>query len=168
MEKQYKHILVPLDSSTLAELAVDDALNLAKISHAELTLLHVVPPIEEVLAVETGHPIFIDQQWDHHRTAAQKYLKDVCKRLLCEDVIVHIAVEMGPPAEIIIDYAGCYMVDLIVMATHGRSGLQRWVYGSVADKVLHGANVPVLLVRAYPKSESAEAPYETRHALPLN
>jgi nucleotide-binding universal stress UspA family protein len=168
MVKQYKHLLVPLDSSTLAELAVEDALNLARIGRAELTLLHVVPPIEEVLAVETGHPIFIDQQWDHHRTAAQKYLKDVCKRLSGEDTTIHLAVEMGAPAETIIDYAEYHKVDLIVMATHGRSGLQRWVYGSVADKVLRGASVPILLVRPYLKSKPAELSHKTPIAVSLN
>jgi hypothetical protein len=60
---------------------------------------------------------------------------------------------MGLAAETIIDYARHHPIDLIVMATHGRSGLQRWVYGSVADKVLRGANQPVLLVRAYPNQE---------------
>jgi len=58
---------------------------------------------------------------------------------------------MGLPGETIIDYARRHPIDLIVMATHGRSGLQRWVYGSVADKVLRGADLPVLLVRAQSK-----------------
>jgi nucleotide-binding universal stress UspA family protein len=167
MEKQYKHILVPLDSSKLAELALVDALSLARASQAEITLFHVVPPIDEVLAVETGHPIFIDQQWDSQKVLAQKYLKDICKRLACEDVTLHTAVEMGPAAETIIDYAQQYMIDLIVMATHGRSGLQRWVYGSVADKVLRGAKVPVLLVRAYPQ-EMAETNQEVETAIPIH
>jgi nucleotide-binding universal stress UspA family protein len=161
METRYKHILVPLDSSELAELALDDALSLAKMSEAQVTLLHVVPPIEEVLAIETGHPIFIDQQWDSYRMLAQSYLKDICKRISCEGVVVQTEVEMGAPAETIIDYAQRHAIDLIVMATHGRSGLQRWVYGSVADKVLRGADVPILLVRAHAKpAEEASNPDE--------
>jgi len=154
MTKAYKHILVPLDTSELAELALADALNLARLSKAEITLLHVVPPIEEVLALDTGHPIFVDQQWDSYRLLAQSYLKDVCKRMACDNLVIHTAVEMGSPAETILDYAQRHPIDLIVMATHGRSGLQRWVYGSVADKVLRGAEIPILLVRAHPEPES--------------
>lgn len=152
--KQYKHILVPLDSSELAELALEDAFSLAALNHAEVTLLHVIPPIENVLAAETGHPIFIDQKWDSHKAVALRYLKEICARMQCPDVRVNFAIEMGLPAETIIEYGQEHPVDIIVMATHGRSGLQRWVYGSVADKVLRGARVPVLLVRA--RKQAAE------------
>lgn len=147
--KQYKHILVPLDSSELAELALEDAFCLAALTHAEVTLLHVIPPIENVLAAEIGHPVFIDQKWDSQKAMAMRYLKEICGRMQCPDVKVNIAIEMGLAAETIIEYGQEHPVDLIVMATHGRSGLQRWVYGSVADKVLRGARVPVLLVRAH-------------------
>ena len=155
--KMYKHILIPLDTSELAELALDDAFSLAYLNQARITLLHVIPPIETVLAAETGHPIFIDQQWDSHKTVARRYLSEICKRYSCPDVETQQVVEMGLAAETIIEYAREHPVDLIVMATHGRSGLQRWVYGSVADKVLRGANVPVLLVRAH-KTAPAEKP----------
>ena len=151
--KTYKHILVPLDSSELAETALEDAFSLAQTNRAEITLLHVIPPIEHVLAMETGHPIFIDQQWDSHKTTAHRYLTDICRRYGCPEVPVHLAVEMGLAAETIIDYTRELPIDLIVMATHGRSGLSRWMYGSVADKVLRGANVPVLLVRSHAKDK---------------
>ena len=147
--KQYKHILVPLDSSELAELALEDAFSLAVLNQAQLTLLHVIPPIQSVLAAETSHPVFVDQQWENQRAAALMYLSELCGRVNCPDVKVNIAVEMGLAAETIIQYAQEHPVDVIVMATHGRSGLQRWVYGSVADKVLRAAHVPVLLVRAH-------------------
>lgn len=147
--KTYKHILVPLDSSELAETALEDAFSLAQCNGAEVTLLHVIPPIEQVLAVETGHPVFIDQQWDSHKTQAHRYLNSICQRYGCPEVPVHLAVEMGLAAETIIDHSKELPIDLIVMATHGRSGLSRWMYGSVADKVLRGANVPVLLVRSH-------------------
>jgi nucleotide-binding universal stress UspA family protein len=153
--KSYQHILVPLDSSRLAELALEDAFVVAQLSNARVTLLHVIPPFESVLAAETGHPVFIDQQWDRHRTLAMQYLGQLCHRLPCPDVVVETVVDIGLPAETIIEYAGENGVDLIVMATHGRSGIQRWVFGSVADKVLRGAGAPVLLVRAY-SNDAAE------------
>jgi nucleotide-binding universal stress UspA family protein len=154
MLKRYKHLLVPLDGSELAELALADALSIAQLSQAEITFLQVVPPIEQVLGVETGYPIFVDQQWGIKKTMALEYLQGICERLDCPNLTMHTIVELGPPAETIIDYACQYSIDLIVMATHGRSGLQRWVYGSVADKVLRGADLPVLLVRAHTPQEA--------------
>jgi len=155
MSKKYKHILVPLDGSELAELATDDAVGLAKVSQAEITLLQVVFPAEEVIGAEIGYPVYADQQWENQKFMALEYLTAVRKRIAEDKLIIHVATVVGTPAETIIDYASKHPVDLIVMATHGRSGLQRWVYGSVADKVLRGADVPVLLVRAHPQAESA-------------
>jgi nucleotide-binding universal stress UspA family protein len=147
--KTYSHILVPLDTSDLAELALEDAFSLARLGDSSITLLHVIPPLESIMAAETGHPIFIDQQWDSHKQEALGYLESICQRHECPSVAVKVVVETGLVAETIIEFAQEQSVDLIVMATHGRSGLQRWVFGSVADKVLRGADVPVLLVRAH-------------------
>jgi nucleotide-binding universal stress UspA family protein len=147
VDKQYKHILIPLDGSELAEMALDDALTIAHLSHAEITLFHVVPPLESGLAMDLTHPIYVDQQWNSQKLLALEYLNKVCKHLGNGSNTIHKVVEIGPAAETIIDYAHQHPVDLIVMSTHGRSGLQRWVYGSVADKVLRAAGVPVLLIR---------------------
>lgn len=155
MVKQYKHILVPLDGSELAELALEDALSIAQLSRAQLTLLQVIPPIDEVIAAGTDHPIYVDQQLANQEMLALEYLQSVCDRVGCEDVAIQVATDIGPAAETIIDYARQQAIDLIVMATHGRSGLQRWVYGSVAGKVLRGADLPVLLVRAHSNKSGA-------------
>ena len=152
METPYKHILVPLDGSELAELALSDAFAVARLSQAQVTLLQVISPIDQVLAAGTDYPIFVDEQWEAKKALALNYLNKVCEHIDCPDIPVYMVVEMGPAAETIIDYTHEQPIDLIVMATHGRSGLQRWVYGSVADKVLRGAEVPVLLVRAHPKA----------------
>jgi nucleotide-binding universal stress UspA family protein len=149
VEKLYKHILVPLDGSELAELALADTFALAKLSQAEVTLLHVIPPIEHIVEGHTHHPIFVDEQWETQKGVALRYMNTVCERMECETITVHTVVKMGLAAETIIDYARQHPIDLIVVSTHGRSGLQRWVCGSVADKVLRGSDVPVLLVRAH-------------------
>lgn len=154
MDKRYKHILVPLDGSELAELALAHAFSLAELSQSDVTLLQVILPIDHVISDEE-HLIYVDQQWANQREFALTYLKKICKRDGPRNIKIHLAVEMGSPAETIIDYAHEKPIDLVVMATHGRSGLQRWVYGSVADKVLRGANVPVLLVRARTHAEAA-------------
>lgn len=154
MLKRYKHLLVPLDGSELAELALDDAFSIAQLSQAEITLLQVIPPIDYIVGAETGYPIFVDQQWDAKKVNAMEYLQGICERMNCQDITTHKVVELGPAAETIIDYAREHPIDLIVMATHGRSGLPRWVYGSVADKVLRGAHSPILLIRAHKPHEA--------------
>ena len=155
MSKKYKHILVPLDGSELAELALDDAFSLAELSEAEVTLLQVLPPIENIVHSDTDHPIYVDEQWANRRQMALDYLNGVCERLMCGNLTIYKVVEMGQqPAATIIDYAHEHpTIDIIVMATHGRSGLQRWVYGSVAGKVLRYAGVPTLLIRAHPDKQ---------------
>ena len=146
LRKRYRHILVPLDGSELAALALADAFALAKLSQADVTLLQVILPIKKVIAAHTSHAIFLDEQWETRKGFAREYLNTVCEQMGCETITVHTAVEMGLAAETIIDYAREHPIDLIVMATHGRSGLQRWVYGSVADKVLRETDLPILLV----------------------
>ncbi|MDY6856688.1 MAG: universal stress protein [Thermodesulfobacteriota bacterium] len=153
MEKKYKHILVPLDESKLAEVALIDAAYLAKLCEAEVTLLRVIRPINDVIKLDEHNAIFIDEQWQIKTNRGKEYLKSVSKKLKSESIEVHNVVETGPAAETIIEFAHKGNIDIIVMATHGRSGIKRWVYGSVADKVLRGAHLPILLVRAYPEEE---------------
>ncbi len=152
MNKRYKHILVPLDGSQLAELALEDALALAALSDADVTLLRVIPPMDEVI-IAGEHTIVLDEQRELKQEQAEAYLASVCQRKECRNLLMQTAIEFGPVGETIIDYAREHPIDLIVMATHGRSGLSRWFMGSVADKVIHGANQPVLLVRAYSNDE---------------
>ena len=151
----YEHILVPLDGSELAEMAVADAFALAGFCQSEVTLLQVIRPVEDVIGLDNFHRIYLDQQWETRKGLALEYLNAVCERTECDGITVHSAVEMGLAAEIIIDYAHEHPIELIVMATHGRSGLKRWVYGSVAEKVLRGSDLPVQLVRAHASPRTA-------------
>lgn len=137
---------MPLDGSPLAELALPEALALAKLPESSVTLLHVIPPIEDVIS--DGEVITIDQQWENRRIHAIRYLESICTRSDWRNVKVAVAVEMGVPAEVIVDFARNHKIDRIVMSTHGRTGINRWVYGSVADKVLRAADRTIVLVRA--------------------
>ncbi len=139
-------ILVPLDGSPLAERALNEALALAKLPESKVTLLHVIPPIEDVIT--DGEEITIDQQWENRKIHALNYLGGICARPDWKSVKTQVAVELGNPAEIILDYARQHKIDRIVMTTHGRTGINRWVYGSVADKVLRAADRTVVLVRS--------------------
>lgn len=140
-----KKILVPLDGSPLAAKALPYAEALADKFGAELIFLWVLHPMmhfsEEAMGVyETIRQRELEEASTYLRTAQltpdRPHLKPVTKIL------------EGPVAQTIIDLAEEEKVDLIVMSTHGRSGLGRWMYGSVASKVLQHAPCPIYLVRA--------------------
>ena len=157
--KVSQSILVPLDGSPLAELALHDALLLAKLPDAKVILLNVIPPIEGVIS--DGDVISVDRQWENQRIHALAYLEGICERQEWKQVRTQIAVEMGPPAEVILEFARKHKVNWIVMSTHGRTGINRWVYGSVATKVLEAADRTVVLVRS---GVPASSKPETRRA----
>jgi nucleotide-binding universal stress UspA family protein len=81
----------------------------------------------------------------------QRYLSGVADQLVKKGIKVGITVLMGEAAEQIVDFACSEKADLIIMASHGRSGFSRWAMGSVAEKVFHGSSVPILLVKAAPQ-----------------
>jgi nucleotide-binding universal stress UspA family protein len=147
----FKHILVPLDGSGLAETALPAALAFGQSFGSKLTLLRVVRP-PEVSGQSSGgvsYGDFITQLRSQAVAEAEGYLKSQQGMLRQQGVetYTHIA-EGNNIAELILDQADSLEIDTIVMSTHGRGGLSRWVFGSVADKVLRRANVPVLLIRA--------------------
>jgi len=149
-----QRILVPLDGSPLAELALKEALALAQLPGSRVIFLLVIPPIEDVIS--DGETITIDQQWDMRKARAHHYLRAISNRPEWQGVASEMAVEMGNPAQVILDFAQRNKIDRIVMSTHGRTGISRWVYGSVASKVLEAADRTVVLVRAgLPREQQA-------------
>ncbi|MBS1251776.1 MAG: Universal stress protein F [Anaerolineales bacterium] len=147
-----KRLLVPLDGSELAEQALPYAELLAHAFGAEVILLQV-PTLPPYVSLGPDATMLVPSLLSDAYAEADAYLANVERRLRAKGLSVHkAAVEPGAVAETIIDYTHEAGVDYIVMSTHGRSGLRRWVYGSVADRVLRGADAPVLLVRA-PREE---------------
>jgi nucleotide-binding universal stress UspA family protein len=142
------HILVPLDGSELSESILDAALELGRLSGAEFTLLRVVLPLPFVAAPYTAGPAFNEEGAAQSRANAGQYLEAVAARLrsrgarVAVDTIFHTSPAVG-----ILDYAATHSVDAIAMATHGRGGWSRVALGSVADKVMRGTLMPVLLYR---------------------
>ncbi|MEN9934033.1 MAG: hypothetical protein RLZZ387_612 [Chloroflexota bacterium] len=144
-----RRILVPLDGSALAAQALPVALELAGAARAELILLQAVLPFNELgwdLAPLAGPIPTAALEEELMQTSAQ--LRLAAERVARPDLTITPIAELGYPADVILEEADRRRADLIVMATHGRSGLRHWVLGSVADKVLHGAHTPLLLVRA--------------------
>ncbi len=147
----FKHILIPLDGSNIAEKAVPAAVELASKFHSQLTIVHVLTNLPQILQdEEKDHDDLFDRVHDTAHESAEKYLQEQKEKLLAQGVpVVHYQVVDGrSPADAILSVAELQRADSIVMSTHGRSGINRWVFGSVAEKVLRGANVPVVLVRA--------------------
>ncbi len=156
----YRKMLVLLDGSRLAEVVLPYAGELAVGLGVEVTLFHVCS-VQECESVPV-HRDYVERiaevarhQWlgDDRMTSAEPGRR----------VGVRCRLAVGHPAEEILRYASDNDIDLIVMATHGRSGIRRWALGSVADKVLSASQVPVLLVRAQVAGEagSAAAPLKT-------
>jgi nucleotide-binding universal stress UspA family protein len=165
MPVPYKRVLLPLDGSKTSECSIPDAVALAGSTGAELVLLYVIEPISDVLRV-IGRRLHIDQQFKVRRAQATGYLDGIRHRIAGRVLNLRVAVETGPPAETILKYAGTHDIDLVVMATHGHSGIKRWLLGSVVNKVAQGAEVPVLLVRARPPRQRRSRPPRRPHATP--
>jgi len=158
---EYKKILVTLDGSSLAERALDPAVMIAQSSDARLVLLRVVIPIYLWAPFMEIEPE-LDVARSRHQVETEAYLEEVKQRLLAEhpSLEVETVILQGPVAERIVDYATGEDVDLIVMSSHGRSGISRWVYGSIAEKVLQGARCCSTLVARGQEAEETETQVE--------
>jgi len=143
-----KRIMVPLDGSEQARQALPIAVDLTTRARAQLLLLTAVVPsvnvAPELISPLPNYDDVLPLACDRLRAE----LGDFAGELERQELVVTPVAVNGFPAEIIIDEAARRGVDLIVMATHGYSGLKRWAIGSVADKVLHATRTPLLLVRA--------------------
>ncbi|MBN2031701.1 MAG: universal stress protein [Deltaproteobacteria bacterium] len=146
----YKKIMVPLDGSELAECVLPHVEAFIKgFDISDVVLVRVVEPETLPYRVEGGvDPQMIAEKEGSRKSAAKDYVDRIAKRFSHEGTTVHAEAIIGRVTESLADYAEENDVDLFIIATHGRSGVTRWVMGSVADKLLRSAGVPVLMVRA--------------------
>lgn len=141
----YRNILVPLDGSPMAERALPHAVALTEQCGAELTLLRVLVPVPRPVGPAERVTRKAEELTGQ---MAGDYLETVAATIREQGVHVEaIAVEGIPHLEII-RIAEESQVDLIVLTARGQSGISRWLMGSVADRVVRGADVPVLLVKS--------------------
>jgi nucleotide-binding universal stress UspA family protein len=138
----YERILVPTDGSAQADRAFEQALDLAETYDAQLHLLNVVDV--SALAGEFDAVTVVDQLEDSGERAVER-LRERAEEAGIDDV--RTVVVEGVPHRTILDYAGDHDVDLVVMGTHGRTGLDRYLLGSVTERVVRQSDVPVLTVR---------------------
>ena len=144
----YKKILVPLDGSEFSECSLEHVKAIASGCHVpEVILFRVTEPLSltEEIINELGEDMIVKADTRHEKVA-RDYLKGIANKLANEDFSVSTVVMHGQPAQKILEYADKNRVDLIIMSTHGRSGVVRWALGSVADKVARHSTVPVLIV----------------------
>jgi len=146
--------MVPLDGSELAECVIPHMEAIAAGCRVtEVVLTRVVDPAGLPVSVpargEFGFREKDREQMEANRkNAAQKYLKGIANTLKMPEAEIHYTVLEGKIAESLADFAEINNVDLILIASHGRSGVSRWVLGSVAERILRSSCVPVLMVRA--------------------
>jgi nucleotide-binding universal stress UspA family protein len=148
----FKHLLVPVDGSELSEKALPVALQ-ALASEGVLTLLNIIdlPDVSLVMLYDMPPVISARDNTDTllpaARKSAQTYLQKVAERMQRPSTIkVNIEVCIGNATSVIVERAQALHVDGIVMSTHGRSGLSRWMFGSVTQRVLALMPCPVLVV----------------------
>lgn len=149
----YKKIIVPLDGSELAECVLPHVEVIVKgCELPEVIFLQVIDPPATPFTYryvsEEERQNFITEDTAEARKAAEAYLDGIVKKTNYSGLNVQSEIIIGKPADIIADYATKNEADLIVIATHGRSGVSRWAYGSVADRILRSSCMPVLMVRA--------------------
>jgi nucleotide-binding universal stress UspA family protein len=153
-----RNLVVPLDGSAFAEQALDVARELAATTGGKLLLVSVVPPLDAWQIAASGSlPVWVEDLEEAQGKQLDAYLSEIAKNLKASGLSVETRLTNGDPAEEILRSAERDHADLIVMATHGRSGLQQLWLGSVAIKVMHHARLPLLLVRAKEPEQSVSA-----------
>lgn len=147
----FKHILVPLDGSHLAEAALPAAMEIASKFDSELTLAYVIQPPHIIMTAANGtvYAQLLTEMHQQDEQNANIYIQGHQGSLRKQGYNVHAEITEGENvADALLQIAAKKNIDTIVMSTHGRGGISRWVFGSVADKVLRQALVPVVLIRA--------------------
>ncbi len=147
----YQHIMVPLDGSELAECVLPHVEAIAKgCGVPDITFVRVFEPVGFPIGsvITPGLAENLGQAEAENKSMAEEYLNTLVSRLDLGGSDIRIEVIAGQAAESLAFYAETNNIDLIIIATHGRSGVSRWVWGSVADRLLRSSCVPVLMVRA--------------------
>ncbi len=142
--EQFKRVLLPLDGSPLAERVLEPTLEMIRALDIELYLVQVV---------EKGSFYGFGHNEDHIESEVEKartYLDELRERALPPGVVVHAHVEVGSAADVIVDYAKAEEIDLILVSSHGDTGFDSWMFGSVAEKVMKGAPCAILVIRQEP------------------
>jgi nucleotide-binding universal stress UspA family protein len=162
----YSRMLIALDGSKVAEQVLPYARYLAKALTLPVELFQAVDAEALEMLADPAQGRYVDTLLNEKRASSEEYLETVGKSF--QRVRVASVVEIGKPEDLILEKAAADPQTLIIMATHGRSGVQRWMLGSVADKVLHGVANDLFLVRATEQGKTDGAAPLTKVIVPLD
>jgi nucleotide-binding universal stress UspA family protein len=161
----FDSLLVPLDGSSLAECVLPHAAKIARASDSKIYFLRVLDPLGAATRPRTVDPF----DWQIRKAEAESYLKKVASRFDDVGLRSHTEVLEGKAAENIIDFAHANRIDLIIMSSHGQSGISGWNVSSVVQKVILRAQTSIMIVRAYQHNpQDIEAFEYQRILLPLD
>lgn len=152
----FERILVPLDGSPRAEMIFGQLSRILRREESELALLRVVDVGSVLAAADAAGRVDMERLTDEERQRAQVYIEEQVRRIAERGVRVSGRVAQGMAAETILAQAEALGATMIALATHGRSGVKRWMMGSVAEKVLRGSAVPVLLLRSFRRTPEGD------------
>jgi nucleotide-binding universal stress UspA family protein len=141
----YQKILIPLDGSYFSEHALEHLDAISMDNGPSVILLRVVEPTTALIAGGSDALEMATEAEKQTEADAHEYLAKIATGLKKKGMSIETVVTDGRPADEILNYATDNKVDLIIMSTHGRSGVSRWFFGSVAEKVIRHATVPVLI-----------------------
>lgn len=145
----FTHVLLPLDGSKAAEASLSFAESIVSKTKVRVSLLRVVSPlVDQYAGPPEGYVVdYTGKVMQALEEEAVDYLKQTARLFEEKGILVSTTMIVGSPASEILRYIEKQKVDLVVMSTHGRTGFGRWILGSVADKVLHSVEIPLLLIR---------------------
>lgn len=158
----FKKILVPLDGSKLAEAVLPYVVDIAASCNAQVVLVHAVLPASQMIGLAgstdlgpmvTTSAEAISATLEAETKKMQAYLEEVAQGIRSRGIDVQCVTREGPAGPTIVDVAGELDVGLVALSTHGRSGLGRLIFGSVADHVLRRSGLPILLIKPDKKGE---------------
>ena len=150
-DRMYKTILVPLDGSELAECVLPHVDTVAKGCRvSKVVFIRVLEPFDAPAAAEFSFAPedIAEKNLAIRRADAENYFKTVREKIRLPGIDAEWKIETGRVPETIAEFSLKHEIDLIIISTHGRSGVSRWVWGSVAERVLRSSCAPVLMVRA--------------------
>jgi len=141
----FRRVLVPLDGSHLAEAVLPHVSAIAHVSEAQVYLLRVLDPLSSVTRPATVDPF----DWQMHKAEAESYLREISTRLQAAGIRTSEEVLEGKAAETVVDYTHTHSIDLILLSSHGQSGISGWNVSSVVQKIILRAQTSILIIRAY-------------------
>jgi nucleotide-binding universal stress UspA family protein len=161
----FKRILVPLDGSSLAECVLPHISAMAKSSQVEVTLLRIIGPVDAAAQAVSVDPL----EWHIHKAEAENYLKEISLKLSEAGITTEIVTLEGKAAETVIEYAHEKGMDLIILSSHGQSGISGWNVSSIVQKIIYRVRTSIMIVRAYqPIVEEVDSLSYRRLVVPLD